>query len=208
MKSRKNALVLTVAAICATLCFAALALRQRQQVVALSPFDVASDGTLPVLGQVPDFTLVDAMGRVFNAESLDNRIWVADFIFTHCAGPCPVMSTNMAGLQERFRDEDALRFVSVSVDPETDTPEVLAEYGKRYEADAEKWHFLTGPAEDIHRLAVKGFMVGSVDEPLFHSTRFILVDGERRIRGYYHGTSDESVEDLGRDIEALLSESE
>lgn len=203
MTSRKGALIFTIAAACFGLVLTALlAQRAERSRGAQAAFD-----NLPVLGKVPDFALTDTNGETFTANELDNTVWVADFIFTSCAGPCPVMSSKMARLQQQFDDED-VAFVSVTVDPDRDTPEVLAKYGKEYGADLTQWHFLTGDIDAIHELSVKGFMVGSVDEPVFHSTRFILVDGNRQIRGYYRGAEEADVAELARDIRSLLADAQ
>lgn len=161
---------------------------------------------LPVLGQVSDFELTAATGQPFRADRLAGKVWVADFIFTSCAGICPVMTGEMAELHRVFEGEDRVEFVSISVDPETDTPEVLAEYGERYGADPERWHFLTGDIDYIHPLATKIFKIGSLDDPLIHSSRFVLVDGTGAIRGYYIGTDTEDVARLAGDIAELLLE--
>lgn len=161
---------------------------------------------LPTLGEVTEFSLTDATGAPFTLTRLAGKIWVADFIFTSCAGICPVMTGNMSALHDRFSSESGVEYLSVSVDPETDTPEVLANYAREHGADPQRWHFLTGPEDAIHRLAVEGFKVGSMGDPVFHSPHFILVDRAGRIRGYYDGTEEEAVERLAGDIELLLTE--
>ncbi len=161
---------------------------------------------LPVLGQVTDFAFTDSTNQPFGSEDLLGQVWAADFIFTTCAGICPVMSTNMAGLHQEFSGDDRVHFVSFTVDPETDTPEVLDAYRQKYDSEDSSWHFLTAPEEEMHALSVEGFKVGSVEEPIFHSSRFILVDGRGQIRGYYEGTEAEGVEELRRDILFLLDE--
>ena len=160
---------------------------------------------LPIYYALPPFSLIDTEGESFGNGDIRGKIWVADFIFTTCAGPCPEMTEKMSELQQEFRDADDVQFVSFSVNPEVDTPEVLANYAKAYGADLDTWHFLTGSADDLHRLAVEGFKIGSMEEPLFHSTRFILVDGTGSIRGYYHSTEAEDLADLRRDINRLLA---
>jgi len=162
---------------------------------------------LPVLGRVTDFELIDTQGEPFSLERLQDRVWVADFIFTTCAGPCPEMTKQMANLHRSYKLEDDVRMVSVSVNPEYDSPAVLEAYAASYGADTEKWHFLTGAREEIHRLAVEGFKVGSVEDPVFHSTRFMLVDRNGRIRGYYGGPEEAEVQRLFKDIARVLAES-
>ena len=162
--------------------------------------------TLPVLGEVSPFDLTDANGETFRASQMDGKIWVADFIFTSCPGICPVMTAAMSELQGIYAGNDLVQFVSISVDPDTDTPEVLSKYAQSYGADPERWHFLTGSAEDIHSVATEIFKVGSLDDPLIHSPHFILVDASGSIRGYYVGTESVEVAHLGVDIATLLAE--
>ncbi|MEW6297701.1 MAG: SCO family protein [Thermodesulfobacteriota bacterium] len=170
---------------------------------------------LPVYGTVPPFSLVERSGRPLTAEDLAGKIWIADFIFTHCPGLCPALSARMAGLQRTLRNTAAV-LVSFSVDPERDTPEALTRYAERYRADAERWLFVTGRREDLYQLILEGFRVSVahlppddprvVNEPIVHSDRFVLVDSRLRIRGYYRGTEAESVAQLLRDVETLQGE--
>jgi protein SCO1/2 len=144
---------------------------------------------VPVYSTVPDFTLTERSNRMITRKDLDGKIWVADFIFTHCGGICPAMSANMENLQARLPKEVML--VSFTVDPQNDTPAVLTEYAKRYHADPERWLFLTGNLDAIQKLSIEGFKLGmdttfgTEIEPITHSSRFVLVDREGRIRGYY-----------------------
>ena len=158
---------------------------------------------LPILGKLIDFQLTDQNGEIFSKEDLLGKVWVADFIFTTCAGPCPVMSGQFAELQSRFSNAPDLNLLSISVNPDYDSPEILREYGGRYGANYNKWRFLTGDREAIHELAVDGCKVGSVEDPIFHSTRFILLDDKARIRGYYISSELEEMQQLWRDVELL-----
>lgn len=171
---------------------------------------------LPVLGHVPDFSLIERSGRAVSLADLKGQVWVADFVFTHCAGPCPLLSRRMQSLQEPLADHTGVRLVSFSVDPERDTPEVLADYAKRYGA-GERWLFLTGEKEPLYWLIMDGFKLGVDDGSaltagapgpgtITHSTRFVLVDREGRIRAYYDGSSEDIAEQLLPDIQALLRE--
>jgi protein SCO1 len=169
-----------------------------------------SGAELAVLGTVPDFELVERGGSRVSLASLRGKVWVADFVFTHCAGPCPLISSKMARLQEAVRGLEDVRLVTFTVDPERDTPEVLAEYAQHYRADAERWLFLTGPKEPIYRLVGDGFHLAveqSEDDAglVSHSTRLVLVDGQGRIRGYYDGAEPGTAEALMPDIRALLA---
>lgn len=182
-------------------------------------YGVESHGAgLPVLGQVPAFSLVASTGEPLSQASLAGRIWVADFIFTRCGGICPVMSGQMARLQSALaREGDAsVRLVSFSVDPRNDTPEVLRAYAQRFRADRQRWLFVTGERRSLYTLIGKGFHLAVAERPehdntdgeglITHSDRFVLVDGDLQIRGYYHGTEPESVQRLLRDITTLTKE--
>jgi len=161
---------------------------------------------LPVLGAVPDFFLYDSSAKEFKLENLKGKVFIADFIFTTCSGICPMMTKNMMGVYNAFKGNDSVRFVSISVNPEYDSPAVLADYAKKLNISGRQWHFLTGSREEISRLAISGFKIGSVDEPVFHSGYLVLVDGKSQIRGYYDGTKPALVRKLIEDIPLLLKE--
>ncbi len=162
-----------------------------------------------VLGEVGDFTLTERGGKTVSRADLLGKVWIADFIFTRCAGICPLMSGKMKILQDRIGSKENLRFVSFSVDPEYDTPEVLAKYAERYKADPEKWIFLTGDKKTIHGLSLQHFHLGVGDIPeeersapdqmVSHSSRFVLVDGAGKIRGYYNTDEPSALEKLAAD---------
>jgi len=155
---------------------------------------------LPVYSQVPDFSLTSESGAPVGRQMFEGSIWVADFIFTNCSGPCPRMSALMRHVQAAAPE---VKLASFTVDPERDTPEVLAQYARRYHAQAGRWVFLTGEEARIHQLAREGFKLGSVDGSLTHSTRFVLVDIRGRIRGYYGTGENDGVTRLVRDIRRL-----
>ena len=155
--------------------------------------------------QLPDFSLTDQRGAPFALSNLHDKVWVADFIFTSCATICPPMTDEMSKLQEEFSIEDVY-FVSFSVDPERDTPEVLSRYADRYGADHNSWSFLTGEKEPIYQLAHEGFNLaaGHRGSEILHSTRFVLVDGAGQVRGYYDSRSKAHLQRLRQDIQTLL----
>jgi protein SCO1/2 len=161
---------------------------------------------LPVLAQLPDFRLIERNGQPLGLAELKGKVWIADFIFTRCPGPCPRMSSRMAALQRDLRSEEAFRLVSISVDPEFDTREVLTKYADRYEADEHRWFFLTGGKIAIHQLAKSGFRVGGVDDVTLHTTRFVLIDRQGRVRGYYSSSDEEELRKLRSDARVLLRE--
>lgn len=180
------------------------------------PLAVATPGVsaaiLHVYGAVPDFSLTDQAGRPVTLSALKGQVWIADFIFTHCAGQCPMMTSQMVRLQTNL--PNAVQFVSFSVDPRRDTPRVLSQYAKAHGADERRWRFLTGQQEDLYRLSQEGFRLaleptgGGSAEPILHSKRLVLVDRQAGIRGYYDGSDDPAVQRLIRDARTLLHETE
>ena len=155
--------------------------------------------------QLPDFSLTDQFGASFALSDLQDKVWVADFIFTSCGTICPPMTIEMARLQDEFAAED-LHFVSFSVDPERDTPEVLFRYADYYGADGNRWSFLTGQKEAIYQLAQDGFSLaaGHRGSEILHSTRFVLVDQNQQVRGYYDSRSKAHLQQLRQDMQTLL----
>jgi len=160
---------------------------------------------------VPNFQLIERSGQPFSRAELDGKIWIADFIFTNCAGTCPIMTSAMAEIQTSLVEEKLydVKLVSISVDPERDTPKVLSTFANGYGADSTRWYFLTGDGEAIQKLSKEGFHLaaatggGSTDEPVIHSNRFVLVDRQANIRGYYDGTDDEAIKKLLNDLKNL-----
>ena len=161
---------------------------------------------LPVLGEVPGFQLTAQTGQPFDRASLDGKVWVADFFFTTCTGPCPRMSAQMRQVQNATASFPDVRLVSFTVDPAHDTPEVLAAYAKRFRAQAGRWFFLTGETAALDTLAHNVFKLNSVDGSLVHSTRFVLVDRKGRIRGYYTSSDDDFMSRLLRDLRRVNGE--
>jgi protein SCO1 len=165
----------------------------------------------PVLGEVPEFVLTNRDGRPVRRADLQGAPWVADFIFTRCPASCPMMTARMARFERELPRDLPVRLVSFSVDPEHDTPEVLERYARSFAAP-DRWLFLTGTREQIRSLTVEGFKLGlemepppgmNAPEPILHSTRFVLVDGQGRIRGYYEAFDEESMKRLEADLRAL-----
>jgi protein SCO1 len=120
------------------------------------------------------------------------------------------MSSQLVRVQETFKDEPQVKLVSITVNPEYDTPEVLSEYGERYGADADKWYFLTGNREEIYQLAKQGFFLPVMQvegqQEFIHSEKFMLVDKNRYVRGIYDGTDAADVDRLILEIKVLLDE--
>jgi protein SCO1/2 len=154
-------------------------------------------------GPVPDFTLTESHGQPVTRADLLGKIWVADLMFTSCPTACPAMSSNMSGLDRGLGPRDDLRLVSITVTPEYDTPEVLRNYAARYQASP-KWLFLTGDRAQITRLANEGFWLSAgTPGTVTHSEKFVLVDREGKLRGFFDGTSPAEIARLQQAIEKL-----
>jgi protein SCO1/2 len=163
------------------------------------------DPPLPVLFQTQPFSLTDQDGKPFGSEQLKGQAWVAAVIFTNCPGACPMMSQRLSKLQEAVPAKN-VKLVSFTVDPERDTPEVLRQYGVRFNADGKRWHFLTGPKETMLATA-RGLNLTAIPaaetRPIQHDEHFLLVDGDGRVRGIYMSRDDEDMKRLTKDAAAL-----
>lgn len=161
--------------------------------------------------RIADFQLIDQDSMPFTQEKLKGKYYVTDFFFTTCPTICPDMSSQMIRVQEAYADAEDFMIVSHSVTPKIDSPSVLKAYAERYEAIPEKWVFLTGDKKVIYDLARKSYFAattegdGGVDD-FIHTENFVLVDKEKRIRGFYDGTDPASVDQLIEDIEILQQE--
>ena len=168
-----------------------------------------------VLSQLPDFQLTNQEGVAFGSADLRGKFWVANFIFTSCPTICPKLTDHMQKIKHRLRGMgDSVHLVSFSVDPERDTPEVLKKFARERMLPLDKWSFLTGDLGAVETAVVKGFKLpmekdeGAEERTAFditHGSRFVLVDPEHRIRGYYESTSIE-LNRMMRDITIILGE--
>jgi protein SCO1/2 len=164
-------------------------------------------------GAVPDFLLVERSGKPVSLRDLRGKVWVADFIYTTCKDTCPLQSAEMSKLQDQWSDKPNLKLVSFSIDPDRDTPQVLSSYALNFKADPNHWLFLTGEKEQISRLIQEGFRLsaapvtesGSQDQVILHSPRFVLIDKETQIRGYYDSRDAEALGRLKKDVLTLTS---
>lgn len=167
--------------------------------------------TLPAYGRVGDFALTEASGKPVTLAELRGKVWIASFIFTHCGGSCPIMTHHLAKVQGQLPARDDMKLVSISVDPKHDTPAVLTKYAAENGADRSRWWFLTGEENAIQKLARETFKLavdagGTAEEPIVHSSKFVLVDRNGVIRGYYDGLDVETLHQLTRDVERVLAE--
>lgn len=160
----------------------------------------AQASKLPVISQVPAFTLTNQLGQPATLENLRGRVWVADIIFTRCAGPCPVMTHKMRELQDALPTASEARLVTLTTDADHDTSAVLQKYAEKFGADAHRWNFLTGDKVAIANLAIDGLKLTAVEKSatdrtdpadLFvHSTIFVIVDKQGRLRGSFQTMGD------------------
>ena len=161
---------------------------------------------LPEIGNVPQFEFINSDGNIVTLDNLKGKVWVADFIFTTCTMACPMMTGNMNIVHKKFKKNDNVRLVSISVYPEFDTPEVLKNYASQYDADTEKWLFLTGKEDAVKDIIRDGFKIGDYEDIIFHSEKFALVDKKGIIRAYYNGMKSEDMKQLKKDIDVLLKQ--
>jgi len=155
---------------------------------------------LPVYGQVADFTLTNQMGQAVSLADLRGQVWVADIIFTRCPGPCLKMTRQMCELQAALRPGSRAKLVSLTTDPEFDTPAVLKAYAQRFEADPKRWVFLTGTPKQIASLAIDSLKLAAVEKKpeerespvdLFvHATIFVVIDKHAQLRGIFQTTGE------------------
>ena len=154
---------------------------------------------------LPDFELIDQDGNTVMLGDLKGHVWVANFFFTSCPVQCPMMNMKMRQIQRALPDGAPARLVSITVDPDNDSPEVLADYAKSYRTRDNRWMFLTGDKQAIIDLARNGFKLPATDDPYVHSLRLVLVDRDGRIRGYFDSTNDESIASLQQKMKLLLN---
>lgn len=166
-------------------------------------------------GEVPAFALTNQLGGLVSLTNLLGNVWVADVIFSRCPISCEKMSRRMRALQEEFSGRRHVKFVSLTADPDFDSPTVLRRYAERHNADPDQWDFLTGPKKQVYALAVHGlkFVVldktedkETPDDLFIHSTQFVLIDKHGQIRGYFEGTDDMERAQLILAVKKLLRE--
>jgi len=179
----------------------------------------AAAPALPFIGQIADFTLTNQFNQPVTLDDLRGKIWVADIIFTSCAGPCPRMTRQMRGLQEALPKTSAAKLVTLTTHADFDSPAVLKKYGEKYNADFSQWMFLTGDKVQIANLGIDSLKLTAVEKKpeertdpadlFIHSTIFVLVDKQARLRGVYE-TGGENVEwkDVQKELLAAIKQLE
>jgi protein SCO1/2 len=165
-------------------------------------------GLLPISpGELLDYPVVERSGKELRTHDLLDRFLVVDFIFTNCPGVCIPMAERMRELQDETRTMDDVRLVSFTVDPARDSPEVLAKYADKVGAEAEAWYFLFTQKVRVQAIAYKGMKLGAADDPVIHSSKFVLVDRAGRVRGYYAPLRDDDWKSkLVADLDTLRRE--
>lgn len=179
---------------------------------------------LPEITTLEPFTLLDRHARPYGTQELLGHVWIASFIYSTCPGPCPLVVRKLRDVEQRLSDLESLRVVSISVDPQQDTPDKLREYAEEQSIPEGRWKLLTGDPELVISTIRENFLLGvglaremfpegtdpavidaaiDQDGPIAHSVRFALVDEELRVRGYYQSTDIEEMDRLANDAKAL-----
>jgi len=171
---------------------------------------------LSVLGKTKDhhieeFSLINQDGLIRTGDDWKNKIVVANFFFTNCPIICPKMTDNVKKVSEAFEEDKSIFISSFSIDPERDSVKQLKKYADRFKIATDKWDLLTGSKKDIYKLARNSFMIVATDgdggpDDFIHSDRLVLIDAQKRIRGYYNGTSDKETKQLIDDIKKLKND--
>lgn len=160
---------------------------------------------------IQNFSFTDQDGKTITQKDFDNAVYVSDFFFTTCHSICPKMSTQMQRIAEKFKGNAEVKFLSHTVDPETDSVEQLKRYAIQHKADPNQWMFVTGDKKALYDIARTGYLLdagigdGGPDD-FIHTQNFALIDKDKRIRGYYDGTNTAEMDQLIKDIELLLAE--
>ncbi|MFH1699373.1 MAG: SCO family protein [Candidatus Zixiibacteriota bacterium] len=166
----------------------------------------SSRGKLPILGEIPEFSMTERNGQPFGRTDLNGKISVVCFGFTHCRSICPTTCMYMSQLYNYFSGSDKIQFLFISVDPERDSLRVLQAFAEKWGVMDNRWNFLRAPIEDVVRLSEEGFMLPAEGLPGGHTYRFTLLDRQGRIRGYYDGTDEKSMMILKNHISMLARE--
>jgi protein SCO1 len=168
---------------------------------------------LPVLGEpghvAGSFSFINQDGRPINEKTVENKVTVVEYFFTSCPSICPAMNENLREVHSKFKQDTGFVILSHTVDPERDSVHVLKKYAQRYDANAPGWEFLTGDRNALYKSASQDYLLSAVDSGstnFIHTQYLVLLDRRRRIRGFYDGTSKESVMKLESDIKSLLDD--
>jgi len=160
---------------------------------------------------VPSFSFINQNNQTLTNEFVKDKIWVADYFFTKCTSICPKLTTHLQKVQETFKQDNGVKIVSFTVDPDRDTPATLQVYASDYHANPSQWQFVTGDKKNLYAFARKGLFIIATDgdggaDDFIHSENLVLIDKDNHIRGYYDGTNDTEVDQLIKDIQRLKKE--
>lgn len=194
---------------------------EKKELPVINPIDVNDEMVDPELvrlgygHKIGHFTFLDQDSTLFSDKQIQGKVYVAEYFFTTCKTICPLMNGQMCRVQDVLGKEKDFAMLSFTVDPDNDTPAQLKRYAELHKANSKTWHFLTGSKEQLYRLARRSFFVlkpaevanqGDVGSDFIHTNNFVLVDKQRRIRGYYDGTSPSDVDRMIADAKMLLEE--
>jgi protein SCO1/2 len=208
-------------AICIPVGYFLIKPKDKKDLPIINPIDVQEEMVDPELlriGQghtIGNFSFKNQDNKTITQREIEGKVFVAEYFFSTCKSICPIMNQQMQRIQYAFKDNPNVKILSFTVDPDVDTVEQLKRYANSHNAVKNQWHFLTGKKEDLYGLARKSFFVlkpaevanqGDVGSDFIHTNNFVLVDQQKRIRGYYDGTSEKEVTELIKDISRLLEE--
>ena len=187
-----------------------LGCRQEKKLPFLGPKEVGKQGDT-LYHKIPDFKFLNQDSLWVSQKDMAGKIYVADFFFTTCPTICPTMKTQLLRIFDKFAEDDRVRILSHTIDPEYDGVRVLKDYAKKLNITSPRWNLVTGKKSDIYRLGEKSYMVTAQEDAneeggFVHSGAFILVDQNRHVRGIYDGTKEEDVNHLIEDMTLLLKE--
>ncbi len=166
----------------------------------------SSRSEIPVIAVLPHFALIERDGDAVTRDSLNGRIHIVNFMFTRCPGICPRMTNTIGELYELYRPSDKVRFLSISVDPDYDTPDILKRYADSVGVDDHRWSFARGPISEVQTLIEKGFLLDASELPAGHPARLVLVDQFGQIRGYYSYDDESQLQLLRQHVRQLARE--
>ena len=187
-----------------------LGCQQEKKLPFLGPKEVGKQGDT-LYHKIPDFKFLNQDSLWISQKDMAGKIYVADFFFTTCPTICPTMKTQLLRIFDKFAEDDRVRILSHTIDPEYDGVRVLKDYAKKLNITSPRWNLVTGKKSDIYRLGEKSYMVTAQEDAneeggFVHSGAFILVDQNRHVRGIYDGTKEEDVNHLIEDMTLLLKE--
>jgi len=201
MKKVRLVLMLVLALILAGVIGARLALSRH-------PSPIAGATPITEYGTLKEFSLTDQNGNTFNSSSMKGSVWIADFVFTRCMGPCPLVTSKMIQWQKEFPSSTGLKFMTFSVDPEYDTPAILKKYATSYQADESRWTFLTGDHKKVYGIIRDNFHLvvepGASETDIIHSLHHVLIDKSGTILGYFNSADSADVEQLKTRLKKIL----